>query len=44
MAYGFKIISDVSTKWGVNASVFSAGSGNLVARSLAYTIGIYHKW
>jgi len=43
-AYGVKAILEISTKWGVNGSIFSAGSGNLVPETAPITVGLYHRW
>jgi hypothetical protein len=43
-AYGFKVILPISREWGINASTFSAGSGQFVPKSAPFTLGIYYKW
>lgn len=43
-AYGIKLLYEISPKWGVNASSFSASSGHLVPKTAPFTFGLYHKW
>jgi len=44
IAYGVKMIYEISPKWGINGSIFSAGSGNLVPKTAPFTVGLYYKW
>lgn len=44
VAPGFKLLYDITPKFGLNFSAFGAISGNLVAKSPSNTLGIYMKW
>ena len=44
VAYGVKVILEMSHSWGINASSFSAASGNLVPKKAPFTAGLYFKW
>lgn len=43
-AYGLKVIAGLTEYVGLNAAYYSAGSGNLVARSPSLNAGVYYKW
>ncbi len=44
VAFGLKLIVEISPRFGVNFSSFGASSGNLVAKSPANTVGVYLRW
>ena len=43
-AYGLKTILELSSKWGINAAAYGAGSGNYVAKAPSLNGGVYYKW
>jgi hypothetical protein len=44
ITYGIKLIYEISPKWGINGSIFSAGGGNLVPKTAPVTIGLYRRF
>jgi hypothetical protein len=43
-ANGFKLIGEITPKFGLNLGIGGAFSGNLVAKQRATTLGLYLKW
>jgi hypothetical protein len=44
LAYGFKLLIDVTKRLGLQATTYSALDGNNVARSPLSGLGAYYKW